>query len=342
MEWPVSLPVRRHQQFLVATGYGDLGNLDPLSRARFWKGCEVYFNPEIAGGTGLSDVFGIAAFPNGDITRVGAVQPTPYVARLWIQQTFGFGGEQEKVQSGPNQLAECKDYSRLTVAAGKVAATDWFDNNAYSHDPRSQFMNWCLMYNGAWDYPADVRGYTYGVVVELNQKDWALRYGIFAEPEVANGDRARPQDRRGARAGGRAGKPVQAVQSSRQNPLDGLLEPRPHGRLQRGHRDSARRSRRDRNGQLRLDQVRLRHQRGAGNHRQAGRFPAAGLERRPHRDLGLHGMRPDGGLRLHSQGRPWRRDGDEIGSGFVINGLSGPHRAYLAPAAWASSWATGS
>ena len=68
-----------------------------------------------------------------------------------------------------------------------MAATDWFDNNRYSHDPRSQFMNWDLMYNGAWDYPADVRGYTYGVVVELNQKDWAVRYGIFGKSEVANG-----------------------------------------------------------------------------------------------------------------------------------------------------------
>ncbi len=161
--------------------------------ARFWRGCEVYFNPEIAGGTGLSDVYGIAAFPNGEITRVGLPQPTPYVARLWIQQTFGFGGAQEKLESGPNQLAEYKDISRLTVAAGRMAATDWFDNNAYSHDPRSQFMNWCLMYNGAWDYPADVRGYTYGIVAELNQKDWALRYGIFAEPEVANGAEIDPK-----------------------------------------------------------------------------------------------------------------------------------------------------
>ncbi len=48
-------------------------------------------------------------------------------------------------------------------------------------------MNWALMYNAAYDYPADVRGYTYGGVVELNQKAWALRYGIFAEPTVANG-----------------------------------------------------------------------------------------------------------------------------------------------------------
>jgi high affinity Mn2+ porin len=43
-----------------------------------------------------------------------------------------------------------------------------------------------MIYNGAWDYPANVRGYTYGFAVDYNRKDWAWRYGIFAEPEFAN------------------------------------------------------------------------------------------------------------------------------------------------------------
>jgi high affinity Mn2+ porin len=155
--------------------------------AHCWQGGELYFDPEVAGGLGLSNVMGIAGFPNGDITRVGRPEATPYVARLYFSQTVGFGGEQEKIESGPNQLACYKDVSRFTFTIGKMSATDWFDQNAYSHDPRTQFMNWSLMYNGAWDYPADVRGYTYGMVAELNQKVWALRYGIFGEPSEANG-----------------------------------------------------------------------------------------------------------------------------------------------------------
>jgi hypothetical protein len=31
------------------------------------------------------------------------------------------------------------------------------------------------MYNGAWDYPADVRGYTWGGVHEFHTRDWSLR-----------------------------------------------------------------------------------------------------------------------------------------------------------------------
>jgi hypothetical protein len=43
------------------------------------------------------------------------------------------------------------------------------------------------MYNGAWDYPADTRGYTWAIVQEFNTRKWAFRYGIAAEPKVANG-----------------------------------------------------------------------------------------------------------------------------------------------------------
>ncbi len=155
--------------------------------ARMWQGGEIYFDPEIACGLGDSGVFGIAGFPNGDIPRVGRPEPLPYVARLYASQTIGFGGEQEKIEAGPNQLAAIKDVSRFTFTVGSFAATDFFDNNKYSHDPRAQFTNWALMCNPVWDYPANSRGYTLGCVMELNEKCWALRYGVFAEPNVANG-----------------------------------------------------------------------------------------------------------------------------------------------------------
>ena len=48
-------------------------------------------------------------------------------------------------------------------------------------------MAWGVMYNGAWDYPADTRGYTWGIVQEFHTRHWAFRYGIAAEPKVANG-----------------------------------------------------------------------------------------------------------------------------------------------------------
>lgn len=152
-----------------------------------WSGGQVYLDPEVAGGEGFSGVLGIASFPNGEIPRVGTPEPEPYVARLFYQQVFGFGGPTEKVEDGPNQLPGQRDVSRLTITAGKFGAVDFFQQSAYSNDPRAQFMNWALFTDAAWDYPADTRGYTEGVVLELNQPAWTLRYGAMAEPKVANG-----------------------------------------------------------------------------------------------------------------------------------------------------------
>ena len=77
--------------------------------------------------------------------------------------------------------------NRYTITAGRFTVTDFFDNNRYSHDPRTQFMGWAVMYNGAWDYPADVRGYTWGWVHELHTRNWSFRYASAAMPRVANG-----------------------------------------------------------------------------------------------------------------------------------------------------------
>ena len=67
-----------------------------------------------------------------------------------------------------------------------MSIPDFFDNNSYSHDPRTQFMNWSLMDAGAYDYAADPKGYSDGMVLELNQKSWAVRYGYFFVPIYSN------------------------------------------------------------------------------------------------------------------------------------------------------------
>jgi high affinity Mn2+ porin len=181
---PLSLKIPGTAPF---TRYPTTATADLFLAAQPWAGTLFVFNPEMAGGTGISQTNGIAGFPNGEATRVGAIEPTPFFARVYLQQTFGLGGEQETVADGPNQVAGTRDVNRITVRLGKMAAGDILDDNTYSHDPRVSFMNWGLMYNGAWDYPANVRGYTYGGTIELNQKWWALRYGIFQEPAIANG-----------------------------------------------------------------------------------------------------------------------------------------------------------
>jgi high affinity Mn2+ porin len=47
-------------------------------------------------------------------------------------------------------------------------------------------MNYALVDAGAFDYAGDQKGYSWGSVVELNQKDWAIRTGYFLSPDVSN------------------------------------------------------------------------------------------------------------------------------------------------------------
>jgi len=154
---------------------------------QLWPGAAVYYNPEILQGHGLGQTVGIAGFPNGEGVKAAFYQLHYNTSRLYVQQVFGLGGETEKVDDDQNQLAGIRDVNRLSISVGKFAASDFFDDNAYDHDTRSQFLNWASWESAAWDYPADVLGYTCGTVVELNTKDWAVHYGLLMEPTEANG-----------------------------------------------------------------------------------------------------------------------------------------------------------
>ena len=158
-------------------------------------------------GFGLSDTFGLAAFPNGEAQKSGFPYAAPQHRAHLLRKTFGLGGEQETIEDGPNQLAGKQDISRITVTAGKFSVIDYFDNNSYSHDPRTNFMNWNMYCCGSYDLTMDKVGYTWGALAELNQKYWAFRAGYFLLPVVSNDnsfDTNIPQPRRIHRRAGAA------------------------------------------------------------------------------------------------------------------------------------------
>lgn len=154
---------------------------------RLAKSWQVYFDPEIAGGRGFSAVTGVANFPNGELPRISSASPKPYLARLYMTYDFGFGDEKENIESDMNQLSGTRPMNRYSITVGRFTVTDFFDNNRYTHDPRMQFMGWSAMYNGAWDYAADTRGYTWGWEHEFHTRNWTFRYASVLEPKVANG-----------------------------------------------------------------------------------------------------------------------------------------------------------
>lgn len=161
--------------------------MDLFAGAHLWKGAEAYFQPELAGGRGLSSTLGVAAFPSGEVYRVGNPTPTLVPARIFLRQVMGLGGGNVTVDPGPNQLGGARDRDALTLTIGKIATTDVIDNNPLSNDPHTSFTSWGLWSSAAYDYPADTRGYTWGAAADLSIDWWSVRGGLFLEPTVANG-----------------------------------------------------------------------------------------------------------------------------------------------------------
>jgi high affinity Mn2+ porin len=305
---------------LTSTLYGGL---------RTWEGGEVFLNAEVAGGSGLGTTLGVAGFPNGEAFRIGNPTPTIYLARLFVRQTFPLGGPEIQIEDEPNQLAKRERARRITLVVGRFSAIDYYDSNAYSRDPREQFLNWSLMASGAWDYPADTRGYTYGVSLEYAHEAFALRGAALMVPSEANGPDmdlhlwkahgfvvegatyVSPFPRRGAARlllfinSAHMGNYDQAVAET--HPPN-IIATRRYGRVRYGFALSGDQEITDSLGAF----FRLSWSYGAN---ETWSFTEI--------DRSL-------ALGISVAGTPWNRKNDNTGAAVVVNGIAEPHRAYLA------------
>jgi high affinity Mn2+ porin len=185
---PFPSPYSGKNSFLSEEGHAFSVTTTAFIGRKLWSGASLYFNPEMAGGAGLSSTLGIAGFPNGETFRIGADQTVVYVARIFLRQQISLDKDHfDTLEDGINQVRERVSRKRLTLNFGKFGIADFFDQNAVSHDPRSDFMNWSLMNNGAYDYAANTRGYTGGLIVEYYTPGWVLRAGTALMPVYANG-----------------------------------------------------------------------------------------------------------------------------------------------------------
>ncbi|WP_263415026.1 carbohydrate porin [Terriglobus aquaticus] len=148
---------------------------------------DVVLDVESAGGRGLSQALGLAGFTNIDVVRNPNLGSAPYIARVQVSQTIGFTNELTDNARGPLSLGQKVPVRRLDLRVGKMSMADTFDLNGVLSDSHLQFTNWTVDNNGAWDYAADTRGYTYGAIAEYQDRKWAVRYGLALMPTVANG-----------------------------------------------------------------------------------------------------------------------------------------------------------
>ncbi len=305
--------------------------MDLFLGARAWRGAELYLQPELSGGRGLGETLGVAAFPSGEVYRVGDPTPSVIVGRAFLRQTFDLGGGRVPVDAGPNQLAGARDRDALTFTVGKLSTTDVVDRVPYTSDPHTQVMSWGLWASAAYDYPADTRGYTWGAAAELSLGPWSLRAGGFLEPREANAmtldwDVARSRglvaevERRwtlGGRAGAaralgflntaRMGSYDAALAAAAPGAAPDVVATRAEGRAKGGLAASA-------NQDL-----------GRG----LGAFVRASWSDGRNESWAFTEIDRSIAAGLVQSGARWGRPGDEAGVAAVASGLSDPHRRYL-------------
>jgi high affinity Mn2+ porin len=296
---------------------------------RLWDGGEIYFDPEFDQGFGLNHTTGVGGFPNGEASHAGSINPRFTIPRLFARQIFGLGGPDEAIEGEANQLAGSYNIARVVVTVGKMAAIDQFDDNAYAHDPRVHFLNWALMANGAWDYPADAKGYTDGVTIELNRADWALRWGYFLMPQVAQGKRMQTQF---LNAGGQV---AEFEQGHRWLERPGKL--RLLVFVNRAHMGSYREALDRDDVPPDITQTREnRYKAGFGLNLEqqltdgVGVFSRVGWSDGRNETYAFTEIDNTASLGVSIQGDRWRRADDTLGFAAVSNGLSRQHRDYLA------------
>ncbi len=295
---------------------------------------EVLFDAESAGGHGLSDALGIAGFTNLDVVRSPDLGQAPYLARLMIHQIIPLSSDRVEAERGPFSLFTRLPARRFELRFGKFSMPDFFDVNAYGSDSHLQFLNWADDNNGAYDYAANTRGYTWGAMAEYDDRRWAFRYAAALMPKIANGPNLDADFRRAhgdnweleihrrlAPAGDTVvrlltylnhadmGNYREAIAQYREGVTQtpDIIITRQQGRIKYG-------------AGLNLEQpiaswigsfARL-----GWNDGKTESFAYTEIDRTVQVGIGLHGQK-------------WRRRFDRAGAAWVVNGLSGDHREYL-------------
>ena len=296
---------------------------------------EVFLDMESAGGHGLSDALGLAGVTNLDVVRNTTLSQVPYVARLMLRQIIPLTSKRVEAERDQFHLATSLPVRRIEFRLGKFDVADFFDVNTWGSDSHLQFMNWTTDNNGAYDYAANTRGYTDGLMLEYDDHWFTTRFAEALMPKVANGinldadiARARSEnlefEARGNRIAHRAGVVRllaylnHANMGNYRQAIDDYLDhetPKPD---------------------IISTRVQGRHKYGFGLNFEQAITPEIGVFGRlgwgDGRNESFAYTEVDRTLELgaFSTGKSWRRKNDRAGVVFVANGIVAAHQEYLA------------
>jgi high affinity Mn2+ porin len=349
--WPMLLGaqytyVLQHQDALDAPYSGRL-SLNPdgdtqsthtiggyLGWAPFTWG-QLYFDTEKFMGAGVSGATGLGGLTNGDVVREGAnnLKKTFYIARLFARFMVPLGPEVTRVERAQDQIPGTEAATRLEFKVGRLAVNDDFDKNRYAGSARTEFMNWSLWDNTAWDFAANTRGYTDGVMVGYVSPRWSLKYGVYRMPEYANGQTL-----------------VGSLKKARGENLELTLSPWATGTIVRAlaYRNTASMGIYDQAlalaaatgtiPSITADDRPGRHKTGLGlnveqpltDDGETGIFARLGWNNGQTESFAFTEVDNEVSTGAQVSGVHWWRKDDRLGTAVVSEGLSAPHREYLA------------
>ena len=307
---------------------GFYGGWAPLPWAQFYLDTEKFM------GAGVSDATGLGGLANGDVIRAGVpgLKKQFYIARAYARFMLPLGATVASVARGQDQIPGTEALRRIELKLGQMSVADDFDRNSYANSARTQFLNWSLWNNTAWDFAANTRGYTDGLVAAYVSPLWSLRYGLYRMPLYANG------------------QTMETLLRARQQDLELTLSPADVGTVVRllAYRNTARMgdyaqalaiaaaagttpdvAANDRQG---------RHKSGFGVNAEqpladggdTGVFARMGWQDGRTEDFAFTEVDRQASAGAQLSGVHWQRSDDRAGVAAVIDGLSAAHRAYLA------------
>jgi hypothetical protein len=295
---------------------------------------QAYLDIEKFDGAGVSNATGLAGLTNGDVVREGVsgIKKEFYVARLFARFMLPLGSMVMTEARAQDQIPGTEASSRLEFKIGRMAVTDDFDQNRYAGAARSEFLNWSLWANSAWDYAANTRGYTNGAVFGFVSPTWSLKYGIYLMPLHANGQTL-----------------DYSLEESHGQNLELRLSPWPSGTVVRllGYYNTARMgiyqdalalaAATNTKPSITDDDRAGRHKFGVGLNAEqpladdgdSGLFLRSGWDDGRTETFAFTEVDQETSFGAQVAGSHWHRVADRLGIAFVTEGLSGPHRAYL-------------
>ena len=143
-------------------GYGQAvasRTLTVYTGVRLLRFTEFIANFDEAGGRGLSDGLGLAAYVNADAINP-SVGRSFYLSRSFIHRTVALTADRIEEEPNPFYLQSSIPRRRLEFTFGKMSLLDFFDVNEVGSDTHLQFTNLAIGNNGIYEVPGDTHGFT--------------------------------------------------------------------------------------------------------------------------------------------------------------------------------------